>query len=381
MKHSDQNGRRLLIGIKLENLLSFGPKSAPLELENLNILIGPNAAGKSNLIEALSLIRATPVSATSSNMDLRGVVRRGGGVDEWVWKGGKRETASIDVVVHNPKGRQPLRHRLSFRGDEKGFRLQDERIENEARKSLGDFYYRLRLKLGQPVAKSLGVRRKLKGVNTELSILAQRRDPERYPEIAHLAEVYEKIRIYREWAFGQNTVFREPQRADMRNDRLEEDFSNLGLFLSRLRKTPKARTAIMEGLRDLYEGVTDFDLIVEGGSVQVFFSEGDFSIPATRLSDGTLRYLCLLAILYDPQPPPLSYIEYPELGLHPDILPKLADHLVRASTRTQLIVTTHSDILVDAMTECPEAVVVCEKHDGKTEMRRLKKEDVSIWLD
>jgi len=103
MKHNDQSDRRLLLRIKSENLLSFGPDTAPLELQNLNILIGPNAAGKSNLIEALSLIRATPVSAASSNMDLRGVVRRGGGVNEWVWKGGKGELTSIDVVVNNPK--------------------------------------------------------------------------------------------------------------------------------------------------------------------------------------------------------------------------------------------------------------------------------------
>jgi predicted ATPase len=120
---------------------------------------------------------------------------------------------------------------------------------------------------------------------------------------------------------------------------------------------------------------------VEGGSVQVFFTEGDFSIPATRLSDGTLRYLCLLAILCDPTPPPLICIEEPELGLHPDILPKMADLLVAASERTQLIVTTHSDILVDALTERPETVVVCEKHDGQTEMRRLKKDELAKWLD
>jgi predicted ATPase len=221
----------------------------------------------------------------------------------------------------------------------------------------------------------------LETVNLEVSILAQRRDPELYPEITFLADTYEKWRIYREWGFGRNTVFREPQKADMRNDRLEEDFSNLGLFLSRLRKAPKAKKAILDGLRDLYEGLTDFEPIVEGGTVQVFFSEGDFSIPATRLSDGTLRYLCLLAILCDPAPPPLICIQEPELGLHPDILPKLADQLVAASERTQLIVTTHSDILVDAMSERPEAVVVCEKHDGQTEMRRLRKEELAVWLD
>ena len=134
-------------------------------------------------------------------------------------------------------------------------------------------------------------------------------------------------------------------------------------------------------VRDLYDGLSDFEVIVEGGNVQVFFTEGDFSIPATRLSDGTLRYLCLLAILCDPEPPPLICIEEPELGLHPDILPKLADLLVAASERTQIIVTTHSDILVDAMTDHPEDIVVCEKHDGRSEMHRLKKEGLVTWLD
>ena len=214
------------------------------------------------------------------------------------------------------------------------------------------------------------------------SVLAQLRDPRRYPEITAISKKYQQIRIYREWTFGRNAVFRTPQRADMRNDYLEEDFSNLGLFLNRLKtKFPAAKKAILNGLKDLYDGIQDFDVFVEGGSVQVFFTEGDFVIPATRLSDGTLRYLCLLAILCDPDPPPLLCIEEPELGLHPDILPNLAELLIAASERTQLIVTTHSDILVDAMTERPEAVVVCEKHDGMTEMKRLSKTDLAVWLE
>jgi predicted ATPase len=114
--------------------------------------------------------------------------------------------------------------------------------------------------------------------------------------------------------------------------------------------------------------------------VQVFFTEGDFVIPATRLSDGTLRYLCLLAILCDPAPPPMICIEEPELGLHPDVLPSLAELLIEASERTQLIVTTHSDILVDAMTERPESVVICEKYNGCTEMKRLSPPDLAVWL-
>jgi predicted ATPase len=94
-----------------------------------------------------------------------------------------------------------------------------------------------------------------------------------------------------------------------------------------------------------------------------------------------MRYLCLLAILCDPKPGPLICIEEPELGLHPDIIPKLADLLVEASSRTQLIVTTHSDILIDALTETPEAVIVCSKEYGQTQMERLSRENLSHWLE
>ena len=192
---------------------------------------------------------------------------------------------------------------------------------------------------------------------------------------------YEAIRLYREWTFGKESVLRSPQRADLRNDRLEEDFSNLGLFLSRLKRTPRAKNAILEGLRDLYEGFSDFDVLVEGGTVQVFFTEGDFTIPATRLSDGTVRYLCLLAILCDPSPPPVIGIDEPELGLHPDLLPKVADLLVQASDRTQLIVTTHSDILIDALTEHAESVVITEKRrSNQTSMKRLRADELADWL-
>ena len=255
------------------------------------------------------------------------------------------------------------------------FSLADESVEETEPRLATErdvlFYYRYQN--GSPAVntKKEGKRSLAKDtIEAGRSILAQRRDPETYPELAWLAQNYEKIRIYREWSFGRNAVFREPQKADMRNDTLEEDFSNLGLFLNRLKtRSPIARKAILAGLKDLYDGITDFDILIEGGTVQVFFTEGDFVIPATRLSDGTLRYLCLLAILCDPEPPPLICIEEPELGLHPDILPKVADLLRAASERTQIIVTTHSDILVDAMTDCPDVVVVCEKHEGKTEMK------------
>ncbi|MBE2284803.1 MAG: AAA family ATPase [Prosthecobacter sp.] len=376
----DNSNPILIRHLAPKNFLSFGPENVGIDLQSLNLFIGPNGSGKSNLIEAISLMRAAP-------KEWRDVTRRGGGVAEWIWKGNPKQPASVEwVVTKLPWGEMHLRHAMAFEVDMQSFDLEDERIENEhSKQGEAKPYFFYRYQNGDPVINRKdatgprGLARET--IEPDRSILAQRRDPESYPELAWLAINYEKVRIYREWAFGRSAVFREPQKADMRNDILEEDFSNLGLFLNRLKtRFPVAKRAILAGLKDLYDGITDFDVFIEGGTVQVFFTEGDFVIPATRLSDGTLRYLCLLAILCDPEPPPLICIEEPELGLHPDILPGLADLLKAASERTQIIVTTHSDILVDAMTETPECVVVCEKHEGRTEMKRLSAPDLADWL-
>ncbi len=366
----------LLRQLTLRNLLSFGPETQPLDLQRLNVLIGPNGSGKSNLIESLALLRAAA-------RDLRAVVRRGGGAGEWVWKGEPMSVASVDAVMSGRQGAQPLRHLLAFRAENQSFQLDDERIEfiaAENGKPDADFIYHYSHQ--HPILSVKGKQRRLESdtVIPDVSILTERKDPEAYPEITYLADVYARIRIYREWSMGRNIVFREPQKADARQDRLEEDFSNLGLFLNHLRRSPKTKNAIISHLKDLYEGLNDFDVSVAGGTVQVFLTEGDFVIPATRLSDGTLRYLCLLAILCDPKPPPLVCIEEPELGLHPDMMPKLASLMVSASERIQLIVTTHSDTLVDALTEHPDAIIVCEKHDHQTEMRRLQQQQLEEWL-
>lgn len=369
---------RLLHAITPRNLLSFAPQTAVLPLENLNVMIGPNGSGKSNLLEAIALLRSSPT-------DPRSVIARGGGVGEWIWKGQPNAPASVDAIVANPAGNQPLRHVLTFRQEKQVFRLVDERIENERSYSgQHEPYFFYQFQRGRPVINTVSSgRRELKRetVDLNLSILAQLRDAELYPEITYLAGTYDRVRLYREWAFGRNTVFREPQKADLRTDRLEEDFSNLGLVLNRLRRQKRTKTMLLAALANLYEGISDFDVSVEGGTVQVFFTEEDYTIPATRLSDGSLRYLCLLAILCDPDPPPLIGIEEPEIGLHPDLLPKVADLLIETSQRTQLIVTTHSDILVDALSEQPGSVVVCEKHEGQTVMRRLDPADLAVWLE
>jgi len=369
----------LIEQITLTNLLSFGPESEPVSLGSLNVVIGPNGSGKSNLLEAVDLLRSAPDQFLVP-------ISEGGGVSDWLWKGGiPRPTARIDAVLTNPYGPTGLRYVMSFTEVAQRFQINDERIEND-KPDIGQqrpyFYYQFQN--GRPVLNVKGRKpRSLQreNVDVERSILAQRRDPDQYPEITYLAEILPRIRLYREWSFGRYTTPRLPQKSDLPNFVLAPDASNLGLVLNRLRRDPSVKAQVLKALQELYDGIDDYDIQIEGGTVQVFLHEGRFTVPATRLSDGTLRYLCLLAILCHPNPPPLVCIEEPELGLHPDILPTIARLLRDASERCQLIVTTHSDVLVDALTDTPEAVLVCEKHEGATTLKRLSAVDLQPWLE
>ena len=116
--------------------------------------------------------------------------------------------------------------------------------------------------------------------------------------------------------------------------------------------------------------------------MQFYLHESGLKSPisATRLSDGTIRFMAILALLLSPTPPPLICIEEPELGLHPDAVSLLAELLAEASTRTQLIVTTHSDTLVSGLTDHADSVLVCE-HQGGTELKRLDSGKLKHWLD
>jgi predicted ATPase len=373
--------------IKASNILSFDSAGIDLELGSLNVLIGPNGSGKSNFMELFALLRSTPRTSEESSNNLQRVIVKGGGVKEWIWKGNSENIASIETTL--PKlhaGQDFLKHKFSFKSELQRLVICDETIENkDTYQGQRDPYFYYKYQDGNPIVNINNQKRELRreSVDANFSILAQRRDPDTYPELLHISRVYENIRLYREWNFGRNTVFREPQKADLRSDRLEEDFSNLGLFLNQLGRNREVKIDFVAALSQLYEGLENYEVLIEGGTVQVFFTESNFNslIPATRLSDGSLRYLCLLAILMDPTPPPLVCIEEPELGMHPDMLPKIADLLKSASKRTQLIVSTHSDILVDAMSDMPEAVLACEKHNGNTIINRLDPETLKPWLE
>ncbi|NOQ34859.1 MAG: AAA family ATPase [Methylococcaceae bacterium] len=355
----------MLKELKLTNLLSFGSETKITFNEGLNVLIGANGSGKSNLIEVISLLQAMP-------KDLTQVIRGGGGIQEWLWKGEQNPIAKIETVIENTdETLAPFRHTFKFCAD--GYQIE---VINE---SIEKIYLHAAAASSYPYYKY--TRKKNQENKTYQSVLIQRQDPDNYPEIAYISSCFQKIRFYREWQFGRNSILRNPQRADLPNDFLDEDAGNLGLILSSFRRNSEVKRKLLESLKLFYENIEDFEVIVQGGYVQVFFEENGFTIPATRLSDGTLRYLSLLAILLHPEPPTLICIEEPELGLHPDILPTLVDLLKEAAQKTQIIITTHSTDLIDDLTDMPEAVLVFDKEQGSTSVNRLNKEDLKEWLD
>jgi predicted ATPase len=277
------------------------------------------------------------------------------------------------------------------------FELADEAIENPS-PAFGehDVYFFYRYQSGRPVlnvrsmtealaASSEGrVPRSLRreDVVADQSILSQRKDPDQYPEITYLGNQFSKAKLYREWNLGRNTEPRKPQKVDLPGDFLSENADNLPLVLNDLESRSETRRTINDYLARFYDSAEAVTSRFQGGTVQIFIHEkGLTEIPATRLSDGTLRYLCLLAVLCHPNPPPLVCLEEPEIGLHPDILPTVAELLVEASNRTQLIITTHSDVLVAALGSHTESVLVCERDDNGTRLKHLESVKLKEWLE
>lgn len=360
----------------VRGLLSFGPEGFDLPLESLNVFIGPNGSGKSNLLEILALLKASP-------SDLSRPLKEMGGVKEWFWKG---ETSTGEAVIEavsvgSDGGSRDIRHRIAVSANGTQFEVSDEQIESASETDPISFYD---LRRGAPVLREFenSEEETIDGRSIRLkeSILSQVNLPSRYPVLSHLQDSYKSIFLFRNWQFGPNAAIRKETEPNADNTFLRDGGTNLDVVLSTFRGDPKR--SLIKHLQQIYEGIEDFGVAVGTSGTMLYIEEkGGRSIPKTRLSDGTLRYLCLLAVLLHPSPPPLIVIEEPEQGLHPDAVLEVARLLIEASKRTQIIVTTHSTMLVDAMSNEPEAIVVCERTAGSTTFRRLNSKDLSPWLE
>lgn len=371
--------------ITLENFLSYGKKTT-LPLNNLNILIGTNASGKTNLIEAIDFLHHAPT-------DLLKPISGGGGIFDWLWKGDLKNPnvdASVEAIF-SKSDKKTIRHAIKFSAVAQRFQIIDERIEEaEPQEGHQEPYFYYHFNNGRPYLNVLTdeesgkvKRRSLQSEDILLdkSILSQRKDSDVYPEITWLGKQLDNIGIYRDWSFGRYTPARLPQKTDLPNKYLENDCSNLSLVLNHLELFNKSKKIIQEALSKIVPGIEDFHINIESGSAQLFVIENGMRIPATRLSEGLMRYICLLAILCNPEPQQLICIEEPELGMHPDMLSVLADLIRAASQETQIIITTHSSMLVDYFTDSPEAIIVAEKEENGTSLKHLEIDKLKPWLE
>jgi predicted ATPase len=411
-----------LKSIRPVNLLSFGPNTEEIELRPLNILIGPNGCGKSNLIEIIALLSKLP------DKDPWSTVIQTGGAPEWIWKGknaegklptltvtagGRKESNSskpktglaglygtdtygpLQALAELMEREEPVFYSIALQERDGAFEVVSEGFheindgEDPAIAKPGG-YERPARTVFNSIARVPGdSQEQLSKLTPGRSVLSMpanafhvRPDP---PRMREFAEEIERFAFYRDWVFGSDSKVRDVQPVGLDSYSLARDSSNLAQVLKAMRDRGDQAVfdRLIELLRKFYEPVKDVDTELLGTHLRIMIKEDGLNsrTPASRLSDGTLRWLMLLIVLLDPAPPPVICIDEPELGLHPDILPTLADLLLEASTRTQLIITTHSRSFLDSFTDTPEAVCVCEKVEGSTVIERLDAERLQVWLD
>ena len=378
----------LFKSLHLQNILSF--KDTRLDLQPLNVLIGPNGSGKTNLIEVMAMLIAVPD-------DLPAYFRRNP-IGDWVWNGELQSGVnfsipSIEAALYAHGSPIEYGLHLAVPRDSETYRVNLERLETPIEPPNGTRAFSFfKMRDGRGTVASQNQALLSDAVHTELtlddigpgkSVLSAIRHPLSYPTLTDTARKLSAIKVYRSWEVGPNSPARRPQPTDGAVDFLEEDFSNLALIVNDL-QSKGLGPVIDDYLQRFYEPYKSLHARVYGNRIELMVNETGLSkpVPATRLSDGTLKIIALLAILCHPEPPPLICIEEPEIGLHPDSIDLVVTLLRKASERTQIIVTTHSPWLVDRLSATPEQVVVVDQRPGEgTQFKRYTRQDLEDWLE
>jgi predicted ATPase len=383
----------LLQSLELKNFLSYGPEGVKLDLLPLNILIGPNGSGKSNFIQAIDLLHACPFNLEKS-------LRVSDETGHWTWKGKGLGKFIFEIIasVKNQQSNYSLCHHLLispeglFIIEEESIRLVTNGLSSQEPDNLYQYSLNRKIHTITEVKNSFPpgetAYREERNIDPREirfggSVLAQFKDIFHYPEITFLGGMYADTYFFRNSLIGHQSMLRGPQSVNLPTQFLSEDGSNLSLVINSLMNMPEEKKHLVHYLQKFYPYLKDLHTHVKNGTIDTCFLESGFSkaTHSLRFSDGTLRFLCLLAVLCHPNPPPLICIEDPEIGLHPDVFSLLAQLLEEAAEKTQIIVTTQSDELVSAFSHRPEAVVVCERDDAGSHLRRLDREQLKEWLE
>lgn len=333
--------------IKLQGFLSI--KSMDLKLGQLNVMIGQNGAGKSNLIAFFRFMNKL------AQKDLQLHVAQKGGANALLHFGLKA-TSELQADLTFASNSYHCRLLPSADG---GLVFAKESCPFHANR----ISYEGGRKLAEPGARESGL--PAPGTSTIEE---------------HVASYIADWKIHHFHDTSDSAVIKQAGPIHD-NRRLREQGENLAAFLYRIRHTESYRD-IVTMVQRVAPFFHDFDLVPdERDSIRLRWKHRgtDAYFDASALSDGTLRFMGLTTLLLQPELPNTILLDEPELGLHPYAIQLLAAMMRSASQKTQIIASTQSVTLANEFHW--QDLVVVDQHDGESRFRRLERNQVEAWLD
>lgn len=362
-------------------------------LGRLNLIVGANGSGKSNLYRALRLL------AESAQTGIVPALAREGGLGSALWAGPETISRAMkkgEVPVQGGPRRESVRLCLGFASDELSYAIDlgypdpsrsafalDPQIKREA--IWNGPFLRAANTLVDRNGSMVRVRdgRNWRVVHQHLnsfeSVFGQIADPQNAPEVLTLRETIRGWRFYDHFRSDAESPARLPQLAT-RTPALSHDGRDVAAAWQTILEIGDAR-ALDAAVADAFPGAEVEVRGVEGRFLLHFSQHGLLrALSSAELSDGTLRYLLWIAALHTPRPPPLMVLNEPETSLHPDLLPPLARLIASATERTQVWVVSHAPRLIAALEEQPSCHTIrLEKELSETSVYGQGMLDTPAW--
>ncbi len=348
-----------------------------LPLRPFNVLIGANGVGKTSVLEVIDLL------AASADGVLEQTISHSGGISSLVTADGKTET--MQLGLHMPvSDEQPIIYQISLASEGTGFSIIREELTQQQDKGLARPFKFINANGAIIEYYEAGARKparpnwEYKRLETALSQVPKMyKKPEGFRNIlASSTEIYHSLSV------SARAPVRLPQ--SMQPARTPgTDGEDLLSCLYLMRETERDRfEAVEDALRAAFPTFDRIDLPpAAAGSLTLAWRDRSFVKPIFphQLSEGTLRFLWLVTLLQSPELPAVTLIDEPEVSLHPEMLQLLAELMREASSRTQLIVATHSDRFVRFLD--PDELVVCDlDEEGGTVVHRASELDLDAWM-
>lgn len=352
-----------------------------LPLDRLNVVTGANGSGKSSFYRALRLL------ADAAQGRIVQALAVEGGLESTLWAGPEsfsRAMKTGEAPVQGTRRKDPVSLKLGFTSEDYGYAIdlglpipgdtafgRDPEIKAEA------VWIGEELKRSNLIASRNGASVQVLDDNgrrvtvlTDLapfdSMMTHAADPRGAPELLALRERMRGWRFYDHFRSDAEAPARRPQ-VGTRTPVLAGDGADLAAALQTVREIGDA-PALHQAIEDAFPGST-LEITSSDGLFEVNMRQHGLLRPlrTAELSDGTLRYLLLVAALLTPRPPSLMVLNEPETSLHPDLLAPLARLIAGAAERCQIIVVTHARPLVEALSGEPDsAVFELQKQLGET---------------